>query len=120
MGLFVYKTKDGELVEELFPTGKVPREIVLPDGRKAKRDIGAEALGWGRQSAKKPHGDNHWPRTSTSAGCEESGIDRMEQASRDAGCPTKFVRTGENKGDAILESPQHKREYFKFRGFDAH
>jgi putative FmdB family regulatory protein len=53
-----------------------------------------------------------WPRKSLSMGCAVREIPATEKRLREAGIPTKF----NHEGDAILESPQHRKKLAEFYG----
>lgn len=101
--MYCYETRDGVVLERVFPVGKAPRTIRV--GRKvAKRSFGAE-----RKSFPATKG---WPIECCASGVHASQAGELRTHFERAGVPTEVTKNG----DPVYRDAQHRRKALKCRG----
>jgi hypothetical protein len=106
MPAYSYRTKDGELVERVYPMSKIPSRIKLDDGRWAVRDIASDHRS--RHAVK----CSQWPMKSWAAGVAIDQIPEAMEHARKHGVPTEFAPDG----DVIFRDRAHRKAYLKIIG----
>ena len=106
MPLYCYETADKEVMERMFRMGEAPKQIVLADGRIAKRSLVAELKGQASPSAK------NWPLTCVASGVHPDQAGELRQTLAKAGVPTEVTKDG----DPVYRSASHRRKALKARG----
>lgn len=107
MPTYCYSCDCGERFERTLPVARYREDIACPAcGQKALRDIAAE------------HGDIHhapgnWPHRSWACGVLPEQRQEAEAAAARMGVPTRFAENG----DAIFESPRHRKRYCEAVGY---
>jgi hypothetical protein len=105
MPTYCYSTPSGELIEEYFPFGKAPREIVLPSGMVATRDFGAE-------HNPRPAGGG-WPLECVGSGVNAEQAGELREYFVKHGVPTEVSKDG----NPIYRDPHHRKRALACRGF---
>jgi len=87
---------------------RIPKQIVLDDGRVAKRDFYAEQHDF-------RHTPGNWPMKSLALGCSPRQREEYYKFTSDNGVPTHT----DERGDAILTGRRHRKALAKlFRHVD--
>lgn len=104
MATFCYRTKNGILVEKIYPCGKAP-ESVEHEGEVAYRSYKDELGDY------KKVGDI-WPLECDASGVHPSQAKDLKELLKKNGVPTEVT----TEGNPVYRSPQHRREALKVRG----
>lgn len=108
MPTYVYSTRDRSRSEEFyFPLGKAPKRVKDRDGTHLYRDIAAE------HSEQPNVRCSNWPMKSYALGVNPAQCAQAEAEALALGVPTRFDRS---TGDALLESPSHRRKLARALG----
>lgn len=107
MAFYLYTTKDGRTVGRKYRIGTAPDEIVLEDGRSAKRDVVEEL-----RSFHSPRAAG-WPMKSDALGVHPSQVNEARKESVRLGVPTDFTPDGR----AILKDRKHRKKYAEAKGY---
>lgn len=107
MPIYCYTTDDGVTVDRTFQMGKAPEEVVLENGKIAKRDLAAQLQGGPRSGSK-----GEWPIVCCASGVHADQSQELRDHFKDHGCPTEV--TGD--GDPVYRDHQHRKKALKCRG----
>ena len=102
---YCYRAKSGEILTRHFPVGKAPRKLRAKGLGTCHRDIAAE-------HETKPKRCDLWPMYCDASGVNPTQIPQAIEAAAKQGVKINFTPDGQ----AILTSPQHRRDYLKVRG----
>ena len=104
MPTYCYSSKDGRIVERVYPVGSAPKRIQI-QGRVYHRDFALE-----RPNTRPP---GNWPMESYALGVNPDQAKEAEAESVKMGVPTQFA----SNGDAVFTSPSHRKRYAEALGY---
>ena len=105
MPTYCYRVDGGErIIERVFPMGKAPRAVKLPNDMIARRDFAAEHVGVPALKG--------WPIECLGSGVNANQAGELRKHLKDRGCATEVS----GDGNPIYRDPAHRKKALKARG----